>query len=97
MRNVLELKAMVRSVESNVEHMHYLYSKPGRERAVGEGDEVEDVADRLSQYVPCENLEDLRVLERKLVTDVKFNKRSVSFVQNNRFFLIKLILCSFFC
>ena len=82
---------MVRSVESNVEHMHYLYSNPGRERAVGEEGEVEDVADRLSQYVPCESSEDLRVLERKLVTDVKFNKRSVSFVKSNRFLVIVFV------
>ena len=74
-RHVLELKEMVRNLQSDVEHVHFLLTRG--DRAVSADGGSDERVHRLTQYVPCETEHDLRVLERKLL-DQEFSRRSVS-------------------
>ena len=66
---------MVRNLQSDVEHLHFVVTRSDR-AVLADGGNNERVH-RLTQYVPCETEHDLRVLERKLL-DHEFSRRSVS-------------------
>ena len=75
LRSFIELKAAMRDLNSSVEHLHYLYSRRNNDCGFeGERDNV----DRLTQYIPCESLHDMHVLERKLSDNGTFNRHAVS-------------------
>ena len=75
LRSFIELKAAMRDLQSSVEHLHYLYSR--NNNGHGFDGERENV-DRLTQYIPCENVNEMLVLERKLSDNATFNRHAVS-------------------
>ena len=76
LRETLEVKELLKEMRDDMEHLHYICS---RRRGGGGGNEsfVEERQDRLTQYVPCSNLDDLIALESKLL-DEEFRMHCVS-------------------
>ena len=75
LRAQLEIKADIRNIQRDVQYLHYLITRKMTQPtgAVKERDE------RITQYIPCSSMEELRNLDRKVDTDAEFMRHSVSF------------------
>ena len=72
LRTQLEIKADIRNIQRDVQYLHYLITRKSAAREPQERDE------RITQYVPCATMEELKNLNRKLETDADFLRHSVS-------------------
>ena len=78
LRTQLEIKADIRNIQRDVQYLHYLITrKSATSAAVAREPQERD--ERITQYVPCATIEELKNLNRKLETDADFLRHSVSY------------------
>ena len=74
LRAQLEIKADIRNIQRDVQYLHYLITRNTQHQNVG----VQQRDERITQYIPCSSMEELRNLNRKLDRDAEFMRHSVS-------------------
>ena len=77
LRTQLEIKADIRNIQRDVQYLHYLITRKSAPTAAAAG-EPQERDERITQYVPCATMEELKNLNRKLETDADFLRHSVS-------------------
>ena len=77
LRTQMEMKADVRNIQRDVQYLHYVVTR--QQIQAGGQQEHQRADNRLSQYIPCSTLDELRNLDRRLDVDPDFFKHSVSF------------------
>lgn len=75
-RSVLELKADTVQNNRNTRLVLFLISKLVRNQPIEESELSQQ--DSLTQYIPCQDMRDVKDLDRKLQTDMDFFLNSVS-------------------
>ena len=75
-RTQLKIKADIWNIQRDVQYLHYLITRKSASTAAA-ARELQEWDERITQYVPCATIEELKNLNWKLETDADFLRHSV--------------------